>query len=298
VVNQQGKYWPDPVIWHDPDADTTLQTPLASYEDGSTMGKIILDMLDRTRQFGADADGSDVDAAPIHMEGKYNSTFDKTTHAYAYQSDQAMIMDAIVQITNTGLCDLDIEFLDNHDAIFTRVTCRDRLGSDKDITLAYATSPNTASEYHRTQSLDDMANYLGFTGKKQTNGLVTRGDGTSQNAYLVMEAIENLTDIQDTNAVKKIGNMELHMRKDPRDLVTVVPTPEGSPAPWGKNIAQTDGYYLGDTILVAAADTPYPVTRETVEGRQRVYGFTVTIDNDFGEYVSQLVVSAQDAQGL
>jgi hypothetical protein len=297
-----GTFWPDPVIWHDTAADTTIQTPLKSWEDGSTMGKIILDCLDRTRRFGGTdggpANAGDVTLAPLHIQGKYNSFYDKTTHAYPYQSDQAMIMDAIVQITNTGLCDLDISFLDNHDAIFIQIICRDRVGTDKDITLSYASAPNTAMEYHRTQALDDMANYIGVMPKTQTGPLISKTDATSKQDYLVMEAVESLTDVTHRDVVKKLASMELHMRKDPRDLVTVVPTPENSPAPWGNNSAQDDGYYLGDTINVEAADIPYPVTRETVVGRQRVYGFKLTIDNDFGEWVSQLLVSNSDVTGV
>jgi hypothetical protein len=69
--------------------------------------------------------------------------------------------------------------------------------------------------------------------------------------------------------------------------VTIVPTPETEARPF-------DDYYLGDTVNVEAGDAPFPVTREAISGVQRLYGFNIGLDNDYGENVTDMIVSPQD----
>jgi hypothetical protein len=185
-------------------------------------------------------------------------------------------------------------YLDVFNGVFLHLGSTPRLGTDKTgtVSLAYAKTPFTASTFNRTQSLDDLANFIDLVGKKRSGNYGLSYDLDSMNeeiGYLVFESVENLSDITNTSALQFLADLRLKMQKEPRDMVSVVPTPEASPKPW-------NDYYLGDTITVEAATTPYPVTRQTVDGAQRVYGIQVSLDNDFGEYVSNLIVSPQGAE--
>jgi hypothetical protein len=295
VRDHDGAYW-KACNWWKPGGDTAIQTPLLK-DSGVSGSKIIKELIDRSRKFGGMPPGGSStgsNMSPVHIEtGNYDewpSEDWEETVGFDYQTEPgSYVMPHIVQICNTGTVDLKMRYLDVFDGVFLHLGSVARLGSETDVTLAYAATPFTASSFNRTQALDDLANYIDLVGKKRAGNFGISLDATSQLDYLVMEAVENLTDITNTDVLQFLSDLRLKMQKEPRDMVSVVPTPEASPVPW-------DDYYLGDTIIVTAATTPFPVTRQTVEGRQRVYGIEVTLDNDFGEYVSNLVVSQQDAE--
>jgi hypothetical protein len=298
VRDHDGAYWRQSRWFYPP---TALQAPLLK-DSGISGSKIIKELIDRSRKFagmppGGSSTGSNM--SPVHIEtGNYDEWPSETwaeTQGFDYQTEPgSYVMPHIIQICNTGTVDLQPRYLDVFDGVFLHLGSTARLGSDKtgSVTLAYAATPFTASTFDRTQSLDDLANYIDLIGKKRTGNYGLAYDTASMDevtGYLVFEAVENMSDITNKDALQFLADLRLKMQKEPRDMVTVVPTPEASPLPW-------DDYYLGDTISIRAATTPYPVTRQTVEGAQRVYGIQVTLDNDFGEFVSQLIVSPQDAE--
>jgi hypothetical protein len=100
-----------------------------------------------------------------------------------------------------------------------------------------------------------------------------------------------LSDVKDANLVDALGAEQLALRKAPRDLLTVLPTPEKAPLPFRD-------YFLGDVIQVYAsvgADQTYPTTRQSISGSQRVYGLTIDIDDEGVERVSGVDLSPQGA---
>ena len=260
-------------------------------QDGQHGGSwIIKSLIFRTTVFGgANPGGSQPPPIVSNPEGHCHIDLggiwmDTTPMSITF--DQKYVMDAIVQICDTGLVDLNVEYLDVFNGVFVRLGATDRTGTDTDVHFAYAADPDNASEYSRSESLDTTANYIDVFAKKVKGWNAVKKDDTSIENYLLMEDISSLSDIEHPNLLGKIANMALQMRKDPRNIVQVVPTPESNPLPF-------DDYYIGDTVHVDAGTDPYPVTRETISGVQRIYQLKVTLDDDFGEYVSEMVVSPQ-----
>ena len=280
--NDDGTYWDDqkPVeFWNGAVYPAVIGRP----EDGSSGAKIIKKLIQRTRDY----------AGPVHinLSGNWEDTSGMTL-----SFDQAMVSDAIATITDTITCDLEVTdgggspgYLNAYDGTFMRLGGVARLGSDKTATVFfyYAKTPFTASEYTRTKSLDMMANAIHFMGKSRAGWRVSAEDATSQDDFLVMEDVASLTGIEHSAIAQKLADIQLALRKDPRDIVTVLPTPESSSMPW-------NDYWLGDTVSVEAATTPFPVTRQTVSGAQRIYGISLAIDDDYGEHVTDLITTPTD----
>ena len=287
--NHNGTYWPEQVrFWN----SAVYEDAAGTNEDGGDGAQIIRKLILRTKRWGGTfaRPGDPIpkaEAAPIHIDlgGKWEET-----PGISMTLDQEYIMDAIQRITDTQTCDLWQKPLDVFNGVFLRLGARKRLGSAREdsVEFVYASTPYSAREYSRSKTLDDLANYvhfLGKTGKNPTYGL--KENAKSQTDYVVLEAIETVPGVEAEEHLQFLAEMACALRKDPRDLVTIVPTPEESPVPW-------NDYWLGDTVMVAAASTPFPVTRQAVEGVQRIYGIQITVDDDFGEYVSQLIVSPQE----
>ncbi len=244
---------------------------------GVSGATIIKTLIERTRDFAG--------AVKIDVGGSWDAT---ATQSPAY--DQDYVLPAIMRLTDTGTVDLDIVYLDVTDGVHMQLGALAKLGIDRTATVlfAYATEPNTAIEYNRSISLDTMVNSLTLFGKSINGHKVYGEDTDSSDLNLVMEGLEIVSDVETKELLEDLAAEALALRKDPRDLVTVLPTPEQSAIPW-------DDYWIGDTVTILAADSPFPVTRQTVEGAQRLYGFTIDVNDEYGERISQLVVSPQGA---
>jgi hypothetical protein len=299
VRNHLGRYDKQVQWWSPTDLDVVAVT--AGVDDGSSGAEIIREAIQRTRDFGGLAPGEsgggfESDIAPIHID--IGGTWE-TTAGITILCDQMYIMELIDKITSTLTCDLNVTtgdlttpgYLNSVDAVFMKLGAVERLGTDKSDTVrfAYATSPFTAQSYGRTKSLETLSNFVQLAGKSWLGAKSgVSKDTTSMDDFLVMEEVESLTDVENQTLLQYLADMKLALQKDPRELLTIVPTPEDSPLPW-------DDYWLGDTVGIDAADTPFPVTREAVEGVARLYGFTVSLDPDYGENVTEMVISPQDA---
>jgi hypothetical protein len=308
VVRASDGSYDKQVGWFDPVA--TGYTVTSGVDDGG-MGwgggaKIIREAIERTRDFGSMGPDdwplypSGIDQiAPVHIDV---SGFWQATAGQSITCDQMYVMELIDKVTSTMTVDLNPtgdwgpgSYVDALDAVYMKLGAVEKLGSDKTATVSfnYAVDPFTAEEYGRTKSLEQMANFIHLGGKSfnlQDPGVVDPvfKDQTSMDDYLVMEAIETISDVEQPSHLRALARMELALRKDPRDLITIRPTPEDSPLPF-------DDYWLGDTVTVQAASSPFPVTRETIDGVVRLYGFTITLDDDYGEHVTEMVISPQGA---
>lgn len=300
VRNKNGRYAPAQARWWNSAVYPAViqsrimvngQLEIGTGEDGTSGAHIIKEMIRRTKKYGGQNETlPDLPAenAPIHIDtgGGF-----EVTAGMSVTFDQEYILPAIIRICDTLTVDLVQTYLDVFNGVFLRLGARARSGTNKQGTVifAYAAAPYSAREYIRTQSLEQMANYVHLFGKtKHNKDSATAVNVPSQNKYLVMESVETIPDVEHVEHLQMLADMQVAMRKDPRDLISVVPTPEDSPVPW-------NDYWIGDTVSVSAANSPFPVTRQTVEGVQRIYGVTITLDDDYGEYVSELIVSPADA---
>lgn len=81
-------------------------------------------------------------------------------------------------------------------------------------------------------------------------------------------------------AVTAMAELQLALRKNGKQTVTITPAPERSPDPF-------NGYYLGDRVPVYASNK----LREALSGYQRVYGIPIEVDDNGVERVRQLLAS-------
>ena len=231
-----------------------------------------------------------------HIDTDSGTWTDSALITSAY--DQAYVLPSIVTMADTGTMDLNPTYSDGSDTAGTFMVLGGlpRLGADKPgVKLGYAAPPRRATGFDRTLSLDNLANSIGLFGKSSKGKFVTAVDSASQAEYDVFEDISVIPDVENTELLQMLADEELFLRKAPNDLVTIVPTPEDSPRFFNE-------YFLGDTIQVRSSmpqtspTGPFPVTREAITGLSRVYGARLTIDNDFGESVTEMIVS-QQAEG-
>lgn len=237
---------------------------------------IIQTLIDRTHTFKGATGIEDVSL------GTWETSSDQTA---AY--DQAFVLPAIIALCDTGTCDLDITYLNTTSGDHIRVEGVERRGEDKPgVIFGYAAPPRTADRYDRTINLDNLANDLTFWGKSVLGRTTYVSDAASKATYGTFEDAQVLADVETAELVEMLADQALALRKNPQDLVTVIPAPEISAQP-------INDWWLGDTIRVNASKQPFPVTRQVVTGVQRVYGVDLSIDPDYGERVSNLIVSAQ-----
>lgn len=240
---------------------------------------VIKEMIDRTQSL--------VGTCRIDTAGGHWVDSEDQTVAF----DQAYVMPSIQRITDDGSCDLDPEWLSGSDNDFLRLGGLPRLGTDKsNIILGYAAPPRRATNFDRTTSLDNLANAITLFGKSSKGNTVTVSDADSQEMYDIFEDVSVVPDVEPLGHLTFLAEEELFLRKNPHDLVTIVPSPEDSPRFFNE-------YFIGDSIKLKASKPPtsttFPDTREAVIGLQRIYGVRLAVDNDYGEHVTELIASAQ-----
>jgi hypothetical protein len=235
--------------------------------------QVIQEMIDRTQ--------TKVGTVRIDLGGMWEESA-----LSSVKFDQAMIMPSILRLTDTGTVDLDTQYLDGSDGNFMLLGGRPRLGQDRpNVVLGYAAPPRRAIGYDRTQSLDNLANDVTLFGKSSKGHTVHAADAVSQATYDIFEEVAVIPDVETTELLQMLADEEIFLRKNPNDLISIIPTPEDSPRFFNE-------YFLGDTIKLRAAVNPFPVTREAIIGIQRVYGVRLKVDNEYGEAVVEMIASA------
>jgi hypothetical protein len=195
--------------------------------------------------------------------------------------EQEYLGRAFIDVTDTGVVDVRLNPVDRTDGILCIPTAVETYGSDKTlITFQYDIGDRVAMGWERTLDMDQVANSItNFTGKKKAAPVFVE-DSDSQLTYGVMEDAKVFTEIQHTDALTALSNMELAERKDPRELIQAVPLPETGAVVF-------EDYFLGDTVTVETSNS----AREAVSGIQRIYGFTLDIDDEGVERITELRVS-------
>lgn len=243
---------------------------------------IIIRMIERTHTFKGPTGIED----PSSNLDNWQTTTEQT-NAY----DQAYILPSLISICDTGTVDLKCTYLNTESGDHLRVVSRSRLGEDKPgVIFGYAAPPRTAKQFDRTQNMDQFANDVTLWGKSVLGHRVHAENLASQALYGTFESAEVIADVETKELLQMLADEQVALRSSPQDLVTVIPAPEISAVP-------IDDYWLGDTVTINASKPPFPETRQIVSGVQRVYGVTLAVDDDYGENVKDLVVSAQ-AEGV
>lgn len=152
-------------------------------------------------------------------------------------------------------------------------------GSTLSSVLAYRIAPNNVQSLSRVVNGDQLANTLTVLG----SGLAkTVSDATSQATYGIVEGVDSLSDVSDPSVLSSQANAALAMSKVAAQTWTIVPQARSANPflPW-------DHFQLGDSFAFYAG----PSVRGGGSATLRIYGFTLTVDDDKGEIVSALVTS-------
>lgn len=271
---------------------------------------IVKQMIERTNTYAGYVAGGPTEAGTVSLaptgivtDGDWEAT---TPVTVSYR--QEYIMPAIITFCDMGLMDLvltdtlgapgylDAGYDDNDDGIFIKLGAVEKLGTDlgNAVVISYAVSPYTGKAYTRTQTMEMLATrvsrwvepikgpgYAIFAGPLHGNQATTYG---------VFESISPRTDIKSRNISQALTGAELRLRKNPADFVTLLPEADTEFKPW-------DDWWLGDFIGAEAGSGASPATREAISGTQRVYGFTIALDEDFGEYVSDMTLTVNGETG-
>lgn len=243
----------------------------------STSGaQIAKTLVDRTIQY-ADAFVNDLGIATT---GTFGNT---TVQTVSY--DQAFVAQAIIDLCDTQTMDVIFQPVDRQNGIVAVMGAIAQRGHDRpSVIFGYDAFPHSALGWNQTETMDVFANDITLysaqtvTGKKELSS--HRTDNTSRNSFGVYEDAQVVTESSQV-FLDALADAEILLRKRPRNLVAFKPIPEKSPSPFGD-------WFLGDTVQVQASNN----TGAAISGTQRIYGFTLDIDDQGFEIVSELRVSA------
>lgn len=285
------KFWPH---------GTTNPGPKYSY------GTAIKQMIDRTNTHGARPTtiSTGGDWSSEIFGGSTNPYVPSGSHDNKYPLlayNQAKILPSIITICDTGKVDLVVNYVDSNGdwnkdktpAIHMRLGAKPQVGSQGTVVsiFGYAAPPRNTASFTRTQDMSTFANDITMYGSSNRGRLSTHQDsGSGLDKYGAFEDVLVESSIHSKILLDDLATEVLHLRKKPRELINFVPLPELAPLPF-------DDWYLGDTITVyIGGNHSHPVTREARIGVQRVYGFTIGVEENFSEHVTAMILSA-DAEG-
>jgi len=197
------------------------------------------------------------------------------------QYEQEYLGRALMELTDTGVVDINMLPVDRSDGILVVANALSHVGTDVSggVAFQYSLGNHQAKTWGRHLDMSTVANQItNFNGTKKKTSF--QEDTDSQDLYGVYEAAQVLTDITHQDFLDALTIGELNERKMARENVSVLPMPTTAAPPftyWG----------LGDTVSVECSDD----ARQAVSGVQRIYGFTLDLDNEGVERVSELRVS-------
>lgn len=223
---------------------------------------------------------NNVDATGIQTTG---GTFE-STDARTISIDYRMIADVLIDLAESqNGFDMAFDPVDRTDGILVRMSCYANMGRDlPDVVFSYKMPPATALGMNRVQDGTQLANYIygvGGTNQGGDNVTATANDSASITKYHRHEAVSTYSDVTDGSLLLSLIAEELKYRKQPKQIITA--TPPRAAEPWTH-------FWLGDTIRVQAPSE----FRGGFSGVQRVYGITLDVNDEGGEYVSSVQVAA------
>lgn len=268
-------------------ADGVFRKPvILSEQDGDVIAKAF---VDRTIAYAGEC-GITTDTA----EGASFTTAPEQSGTW----NQKDVASAMIQLCDTGLLDvwfqpLDIDAVARPTHPLAAMHAGPRRGSDKpNVVIAYAAPGRTAYRLDRTLSMEEVANSIYLYGGTAKGHLSHAEDADSISKFYAYEDAQVITDIHTPTLLDDLVTEQIVMRKDARDLLTVLPTPGLAAAPFTQ-------YFVGDTVQVLAGlggDQAAPrgsSTRGALQGLSRIYGLSIDVDDDGVERVAGLDVSPQ-----
>lgn len=219
-------------------------------------------------------------------------SFDAGSTPQTLDFEQTTVGDALVSMTDTGTLDLVFAPLDRTDGILARMSAISKRGKDKSssVVFAYGLAPYNVTNWSRTRNTDQMANDITLVGGKSNHLLFSAEATASVTKYHRYNDIMTLTDVTQQEFVDALGTELIALRKKPREIIAIEPTPERAPQPF------TD-YFLGDIVKVKCEVKPALPTgsHQIINGVQRIYGLLIQVDDNGYEKVGQLVCSPDRA---
>lgn len=256
------------------------------YFKNQKYGTAIKHMIDRANNFGARP-------TTIRTDGYWDPSINVTDLAY----NQAKILASIITICDTAQMDLAVTYLDaNRTGTTPSFPGKHmKLGAWKQVgslnnsvaIFGYAAPPRNTASFTRTQDMATFANDVtmyGASNKGKLSHSVDSGSGLDK--YGAFEDVIVESSIHTQKLLDDLTTEILALRKKPREIINFVPLPELAPLPW-------DDWNLGDTITVyIGGNSANPLTREARIGKQRVYGYTIGIEENYSEHVTAMILSA------
>lgn len=212
--------------------------------------------------------------------------FETTTAQELQLSEGSSVAAALEELCDTGLMDIYLRPVDRQDGILAEMNVYERFGGDRlEASFSY---PGTIAKWKRLEDATELANDLDVMygprpAKRRSWTKSTHSDATSITAFGRWEDVMVYEDATQGQA-SSLGTLALALRKNPRETLAFTPFPERAPLPFLE-------FDLGDTVPVFADDS----TGEEIDGVQRVYGFTIQVDDDGFEVVSEITASANVA---
>jgi hypothetical protein len=109
-------------------------------------------------------------------------------------------------------------------------------------------------------------------------------DSTSITRYGLLEAQESLSEVNSTTIIAAFANAEVVIRKDPRQIIDMVPFPW---TPTNSVPRLFEDYDIGDVVYVDVDYGTLQLARQAV----RVFGVTINIDENGNERISSVETS-------
>lgn len=190
---------------------------------------------------------------------------------------------ALEMLCDTGLMDVYLRPVDRQDGVLAEMNVYERFGSERPEAAFHY--PGTIERWRRLVDASELANDLDvFYGtrpaKAKTWPRQTFSDSASVTTFGRWEDTRVFEGAK-LGQAQSIGTLELALRKNPRETVAITPLPERSPLPFLE-------WFIGDTITVATDAS----TGQALSGLQRVYGFTLEIDDDGFETITDISTSS------
>ncbi len=142
--------------------------------------------------------------------------------------------------------------------------------------------PHNTIDVTREMNADDLGNQQFAVGQY---GIAEADEPSSVDIYNLHQDVNNINEISDISILGAIANAELAVNSLPRTTINFDPRPEGS-----DNVPKIfDDYILGDKVYLTAKRDNVSILNQAI----RIFGITITIDNNGLERVSSLQTTAQ-----
>lgn len=233
-------------------------------EDGAQIARTLVDRANALSATGLITDGG---------------TFEETS-ARSTKWEAKMVRPALVELSHAyNGFDLAVDPVDDPAALAV-MSCYVKRGADRpDVVFAWKQEPATSAAASRVEDGSALANVIVGAGGTQANDAklytAEKTDTASIMTYRRSEALATYSDITEADYLDDLADQHLALRKQPKYSHSYLPLP-------GKAAEPFVDWYLGDT----ARSRAHADLRGGWDGVQRVFGFSLDLDDDGVETVS------------